>query len=107
MLQFQGRGAIHPDKQRPPIPLAARKGKFFGQAQPRQLIAGNIAPAGQDFRGREAALAELGVTGFNSGMPAFGDTLTEEEIWNILAFIRSTWPERIQQSQASRNRPHN
>ncbi len=56
--------------------------------------------------GGEAALAARGVTGFSSGMPGFGDTLTDEEIWDILAYIHSTWPERVQDIQATRNPPH-
>lgn len=57
--------------------------------------------------GGQGALALRGITNFDSGMPAFGDSLTDQEIWNILAFIRSTWPERIQTIQAGRNPPHN
>ncbi|MFY0616790.1 c-type cytochrome [Shimia sp.] len=56
--------------------------------------------------GGEAALAARGVTGFASGMPGFGETLTDQEIWDILAYIRSTWPERVQDIQAARNSPH-
>ena len=56
--------------------------------------------------GGEAALAARGVE-FNSGMPGFGETLTDDEIWNILAFIRSTWGERVQEIQEARNPPHN
>jgi mono/diheme cytochrome c family protein len=56
--------------------------------------------------GGAAALAERGVTGFTSGMPAFSDTLSDAEIWNILAYIRSTWPARVQQIQAARNPAH-
>lgn len=56
--------------------------------------------------GGEKALAMRGVRGFASGMPGFGGLLGEDEIWDILAYIRSTWPERIQAVQASRNPPH-
>lgn len=56
--------------------------------------------------GGKATLAARGMNDFKSGMPAFGDTLSDDEIWNILAFIRSTWPDRIQEIQAMRNRPH-
>lgn len=50
--------------------------------------------------GREAlALQEVE---FNSGMPGFGDVLTDREIWNILAYIQSTWPERARTVQAER-----
>lgn len=56
--------------------------------------------------GGTQALAARGIDGFKSGMPAFGEVLTEAEIWDVLAFIRSTWPERIKQTQAMRNPPH-
>ena len=46
-------------------------------------------------------LDDLGVR-FTSGMPGFGDILSAEEIDAILAFIRSTWPEEIQEIQAAR-----
>ncbi len=56
--------------------------------------------------GGQAALEVRGVTGFTSGMPSFGETLTDDEIWNILAYIRSTWPDRERDAQARRNPPH-
>lgn len=56
--------------------------------------------------GGEAALAARGVAGFASGMPAFGDVLSDGDIWDTLAYIRSTWPARIQEIQQSRNPPH-
>lgn len=39
---------------------------------------------------------------FDSGMPGFGDILTDEDIRNILSFIKSTWPERERRVQAER-----
>lgn len=56
--------------------------------------------------GGRRALAAIGVQDFVSAMPAFDDTLSDEEIWDILAYIRSTRPERVQKIQASRNPPH-
>lgn len=56
--------------------------------------------------GGEEALAARGVMGFASGMPGFGDALADEDIWDILAYIRSTWPDRVQKIQAGRNPPH-
>ncbi|WP_425051137.1 c-type cytochrome [Psychromarinibacter sp. S121] len=53
--------------------------------------------------GGEESLRRMGIEGVPSAMPAFGDTLTEAEIWDILAFIKSTWPERIQDAQAERS----
>lgn len=51
--------------------------------------------------GGSAALALQGLE-FDSGMPAFGDSLTDAQIWNIIAFIQSTWPERQRETQAAR-----
>lgn len=51
--------------------------------------------------GGQAVLDDLGVS-FTSGMPGFGDILSKEEIEAILAFIRSTWPEHMQEIQATR-----
>ena len=53
--------------------------------------------------GGEALLAARGIEGFQSGMPGFGEVLTEAEIRDVLAFIRSTWPEDIQAVQAERS----
>jgi len=39
---------------------------------------------------------------FDSGMPAFGEELSDQEIWNILGYIKSTWPERVREIQAAR-----
>lgn len=33
---------------------------------------------------------------YESDMPAFDGILTDEEIWAVLAFIKSTWPTEIQ-----------
>ena len=41
--------------------------------------------------------------GVKSGMPAFGETLNDQDIWAVLAFIKSTWPEEIQTRQNSMN----
>ena len=56
--------------------------------------------------GGKAALAARDVSDFNSGMPAFDKTLTDDEIWDILAYIRSTWSQREQEVQASRTPKH-
>ena len=42
------------------------------------------------------------VPDYQSDMPAFGSVLTNEEIEAILAFIKSTWPERERAYQAAR-----
>jgi mono/diheme cytochrome c family protein len=51
--------------------------------------------------GGKAVLAVQGIE-YNSGMPGFGEQLDDGEIWNIIAFIKSTWPERIGEAQAQR-----
>lgn len=56
--------------------------------------------------GGEDALALRGVTGIASGMPGFSGTLTDADIWDTLAFIRSQWPPRVQAVQDARNPPH-
>ena len=58
------------------------------------------------WKGGALALAERGVTGFQSAMPGFSDSLTKEEVWTILAYIRSTWPPEAQAVQAARTPPH-
>ena len=56
--------------------------------------------------GGEVVLQALGLTGTKSGMLGFSETLTDGEIWDVLAYIRSTWPARIRKIQATRNPPH-
>jgi hypothetical protein len=41
---------------------------------------------------------------FKSNMPPFGDTLSDAEIWAVLAYIKSRWPDQIRQRQAEINR---
>jgi mono/diheme cytochrome c family protein len=38
--------------------------------------------------------------GYRSAMPGFGEVLSDDDIWAVLAFIRSTWPERERAYQA-------
>ena len=44
---------------------------------------------------------------FKSGMPGFGETLSDTEIWAVIAYIKSTWPDQIRERQASLNRNQN
>ena len=57
------------------------------------------------LKGGAATLEARGVSGFKSGMPAFGDQLTEEEVLDILAYIRSHWSEEAQAVQRERSHP--
>ncbi len=36
---------------------------------------------------------------YKSNMPALGSVLTDEEIYAVLAYIKSTWPPEILQAQ--------
>ena len=45
----------------------------------------------------------MGPEGFQSGMPGFGDTLSDEEIWSVLSFIKSRWSIEAQIRQARMN----
>ncbi|MBY6116554.1 cytochrome c [Mameliella alba] len=67
---------------------------------------GNVQLFDYTKLGGAELVKRMGLSSFNSGMPGFGDVLSDEEIWQILAYIRSTWPEEIRQIQAGRNPPH-
>ena len=41
--------------------------------------------------GGKALMEARGVTGIKSGMPGLGDAMSDEEIWDVLTYIRSTW----------------
>ena len=47
----------------------------------------------QLFRIIKEGLASI-VPGYETDMPAFGDTMTDEEIRSVLDYIKGTWPER-------------
>ncbi len=51
--------------------------------------------------GGQAVMAQKGMA-FDSGMPGFGKQLSDQDIWNILGFVKSTWPQRIRETQAIR-----
>ena len=41
--------------------------------------------------------------GYESNMPGFDGVLTDQEIWDVLAYIKSTWPARIIEIHNQRN----
>lgn len=53
--------------------------------------------------GGQEALRRVGVKNYTSGMPAFDGILTDQDIWDILAYIRSTWSQEIQDLHATRH----
>lgn len=46
----------------------------------------------------------LAPEGFKSAMPAFGGALPDDDIWAVLAFIKSRWPKAVQARQDRLNR---
>ncbi len=42
--------------------------------------------------------------GYASDMPAFGERLSDEEIWSVLAYIRSRWSDKIRAANAELER---
>ena len=47
--------------------------------------------------------AEVIPAPFKSAMPGFGDSLSDEEIWAVLAFIKSRWSPRNREIQEQRS----
>ena len=56
------------------------------------------------FRYTKEGGAAVAPAGFKSGMPAFGDSLSDRQIVAVLAFLKSQWPEAIRQRQEAMNR---
>ncbi|MFN3260755.1 MAG: c-type cytochrome [Pikeienuella sp.] len=53
--------------------------------------------------GGAETLARMGVGGVQSAMPAFGDVLSDDDIRDVLAFIRSRWSPRMREYQEQMN----
>lgn len=53
-------------------------------------------PDGTLFGITKQGVAAFAPPGYESDMPAFGGVLTDEQIWAVLAYIKSSWPEDIQ-----------
>lgn len=43
--------------------------------------------------------------GYETDMPAFADVLSDDEIMDILEYIKSTWPKRERDYQQARSLP--
>jgi mono/diheme cytochrome c family protein len=44
-------------------------------------------------------------SGYESDMPAFDRTLSDAEIWAVLAYIKSMWPAEVRERQARLSQP--
>ena len=51
-------------------------------------------PGAQLFEITKSGMSAV-VPGYESDMPVFGGVLSDAEIWAVLAFIKSTWPQEI------------
>jgi mono/diheme cytochrome c family protein len=56
----------------------------------------------QLFEMTKSGLSNI-VPGYESDMPAFKDILTDQQIWAVLAYIKSTWPPHIRARQEQVN----
>lgn len=45
-----------------------------------------------------------GPPGYQSDMPAFGSTLSDQQIWDVLAYIKSRWSPRVREAQSKMQR---
>ncbi|HRY27357.1 MAG TPA: cytochrome c [Geminicoccaceae bacterium] len=61
-------------------------------------------PDGVLFRITKEGPAAVVGGNYESDMPSFGDVLSDDEIWAVLTFIKSRWPERERQLQAEMSR---
>ncbi len=43
--------------------------------------------------------------GYESDMPAFGSTLSDQQIWDVLAYIKSSWSPRVREAQMKIGKP--
>ena len=56
-------------------------------------------PDAQLFGIVKNGIAPYAPPGYQSDMPAFGSLMTDEEVWAVLAYIKSSWPEGIREQQ--------
>ncbi|TVT75168.1 MAG: cytochrome c [Denitromonas halophila] len=54
---------------------------------------------------RDGMVPPLAPEGYQSDMPAFGKTLSDDEIRAVLAYIESQWPDEVKQMRAERFKP--
>lgn len=103
---------------------ACHGAKLQGQPRWRERLANGRLPApphddtGHTWHHPDAALFDLvknglipgrtAPSGYQSDMPAFGSTLSDEQIIAVLAYIKSTWPPdvlRMQKEVTEQQRP--
>lgn len=55
---------------------------------------------------RDGLVPPYAPQGYASDMPAFGDQLSDDQIWAVLAFIKSHWSPKIQAWQEDKTRQY-
>ena len=55
------------------------------------------------FRLTKFGLAAVVGQPYETDMPIYEDVLSDEQIWAVLAYIKSRWPDKIRQRQADTN----
>lgn len=60
-------------------------------------------PVDQLFAITKHGIEAFAPEGYESDMPAYGETLSDREIWGVIAYIRSSWPEDIRRANAERS----
>jgi len=58
------------------------------------------------FKVTKYSRTQSGDKSFKSNMPAFEKTLSDNEIWSVLSYIKSTWPDAIQQRHDTLNQQY-
>jgi mono/diheme cytochrome c family protein len=58
------------------------------------------------FKVTKYSRTQSGDKSFKSNMPAFEKTLSDDEIWSVLSYIKSTWPDAIQQRHDTLNQQY-
>ncbi|HYG86038.1 MAG TPA: cytochrome c [Azospirillum sp.] len=58
-------------------------------------------PDGVLFDITKKGISAYAPPGYESDMPAFGGALSDAEIWAVLAFIKSSWPDDVRQRHAA------
>lgn len=53
------------------------------------------------FKITKQGITAFAPPGYESDMPAFGGVLSDGEIWAVLAFIKSSWPEETRRRHAA------
>lgn len=61
-------------------------------------------PDAQLFAVTKEGMTPFAPPGYESDMPAFKDTLSDDQIWAIIAFIKSSWPEDVRRRHEAINR---